>query len=124
MRGLLSILCLLVAAAPEGTPAPAAAPLAVTKIDVHSFRVVDSYSGPVSYYRLVEDPEQPFIRGVYRPPLETVTLGAEVPENLRQKTRRLRWRWRAQVLPKDGNECAPGYGDSAASVYVSWKRGL
>lgn len=124
MRGLLSTLCLLVAAAPQRTAPSPGGPLAVTKIDVHNFRVVDSYSGPVSYYRLVEDPEQPFIRGVYRPPLETVTLGAEVPENLRQKTRRLRWRWRAQVLPKDGNECVPGFGDSAASVYISWKRGL
>jgi hypothetical protein len=124
VRSLLFLVSLLVAAAPEGTATSAGGPLTSTKVDVHVFRVVDSYSGPVSYYRLVEDPEQPFIRGVYRPPLETVTLGAEVPENLRDKTKKLRWRWRAQVLPKDGNECAPGYGDSAASVYVSWKRGL
>ena len=95
-----------------------------TKIDVHAFRVLESYSGPVSYYKIVEDPEMPFIRAVYRPPLETVTLGAEIPEPLRGRVRRLRWKWRAQVLPKGGNECKEGFGDSAATVYISWKRGL
>ena len=95
-----------------------------TKLDVRSFKVVESYSGPVSYYRLIDDPDGAFIRGVYRPPLETVTLAAEVPDALRQRTKLVRWKWRAQVLPKKGNECVAGLGDSAASVYVSWKRGL
>jgi hypothetical protein len=97
-----------------------------TKIDVHSFRVVESYSGGVSYYRIVEEAEMPFIRAVYRPPLETVTLGAEVPEHLRsQKVKKVRWKWRAQVLPKEGDECQGGvHSDSAAVVYISWKRGL
>jgi Protein of unknown function (DUF3047) len=98
--------------------------LSETKLDVHGFKVVESYSGPVSYYRLVEDPEGAYIRAVYRPPLETVTLAAEVPDALRERTKYVRWKWRAQVLPKNGNECAPGLGDSAAVVYVSWKRGL
>jgi hypothetical protein len=95
-----------------------------TPIDVHSFRVAESYSGPVSYYKIIQDPEMPFIRAVYRPPLETVTLGAEVPEALRGRVKKLRWKWRAQVMPKGGNECKPGFGDSVASVYVTWKRGL
>ena len=95
-----------------------------TKLDVRSFKVVGSYSGPVSYYRLIEDPEGAFIRAVYRPPLETVTLAVEVPDSLRQRTKTVRWKWRAQVLPKKGNECIPGFGDSAAVVYISWKRGL
>lgn len=126
MHGLLSIfpalLVLLVCvptAAEESRP-----PAQETRIDVHDFRVLESYSGPVSYYKIVEDPDQPFIRATYRPPLETVTLGAEVPESLRQHTKRVHWRWRAQVLPKNGNECKDGFGDSAAAVYVSWKRGL
>ena len=99
-------------------------PLAETKLDVHSFRVVESYSGPVSYYKLVEDPDGAYIRAVYRPPLETVTLAVEVPDALRQSTKLVRWKWRAQVLPRKGNEGAPGLGDSAAVVYISWKRGL
>ena len=126
LRGLAAISCfLLAAAAPLAPEGPAAsAERKTTKIDVHQFRVVESYSGPVSYYKIVEDPDQAFIRAVYRPPLETVTLGAEVPENLRDKTKKFRWRWRVHVLPKGGNECAPGFGDSAATLYVSWKRGL
>ena len=125
-------LTLLYTAMPAEAPGPAdkppaepAAPtLSETKLDVHSFRVVESYSGPVSYYKLVEDPDGAYIRAVYRPPLETVTLAVEVPEGLRQSTKLVRWKWRAQVLPRHGNECAAGLGDSAAVVYVSWKRGL
>jgi hypothetical protein len=120
VRVLASIVVLL---APMSTAAEDRRPLSETPIDVHSFRVVESYSGPVSYYRIIEE-RPPFIRAAYRPPLETVTLAAEVPENLRQHTRRVRWKWRALVLPKNGNECKPGFGDSAAVVYVSWKRGL
>ncbi|HWE25449.1 MAG TPA: DUF3047 domain-containing protein [Myxococcales bacterium] len=107
------------------TTAPVTRPqLSETPVDVRSFKVVEGYSGPVSYYRLVEDPESAYIRAVYRPPLETVTLAAEVPDALRQRTKYVRWKWRAQVLPKHGNECAPGFGDSAAVIYISWKRGL
>ena len=109
-------------AADEAKPPP---PSQETRIDVHSFRVVESYSGGVSYYSIVEDPERPFIRAVYRPPLETVTLGAEVPEALRGRVKKVRWRWRAQVLPKNGDECRGGqFSDSAAVIYISWKRGL
>ena len=95
-----------------------------TKLKVDNFRVVESYSGSQTYYHLVQDPAEPFIRATYRYPLETVTLGIEVPEQLRQNSKRLRWKWRAQALPKGGDECRDGYGDSAASIYVSWKRGL
>jgi hypothetical protein len=117
-----ALICILLASV--GTPGEVQRPLQQTAVDVHTFRVVESYSGPVSYYKIVEDPAQPFIRATYRPPLETVTLGAEVPGNLRQHTKRVRWKWRALALPKGGNECKPGLGDSAAVVYVSWKRGL
>jgi hypothetical protein len=118
----LAALCVLLHSA--GTSGQEKRPPVSAQIDVHSFKVLESYSGPVSYYKIVEDPAQPFIRAVYRPPLETVTLGAEVPEPFRQRAARLRWKWRAQVLPRDGNECKEGMGDSAAVVYVSWKRGL
>jgi hypothetical protein len=119
--------CLLAVAAPaeeRTAPKSDATQLQEFRIDLHNFKVVESYSGPTSYYKLVEDPDGEFIRAVYRPPLETVTLAAEVPDQLRSRTKLVRWRWRAQVLPKHGNECAPGQGDSAAVVYISWKRGL
>jgi len=121
LRISLILAALLVAA---GTAVEEARPLKEMAIDVHQFRVVESYSGPVSYYKIVEDPVEPFIRAVYRPPLETVTLGVEVPEALHQHTKKVRWKWRAQVLPKGGNECEEGLGDSAAVIYISWKRGL
>jgi hypothetical protein len=123
VRALFTIVPALLLSVPTAADEPRP-PAQETRIDVHSFRVVESYSGPVSYYKIVEDPAQPFIRATYRPPLETVTLGAEVPESLRQHTRRVHWKWRAQVLPKGGNECVGGFGDSAAVVYISWKRGL
>ncbi len=129
--------CLLAAAAVAPSPSRAEDPLIrpapelpipagqrEMKLDVHGFRVVESYSGPVSYYKIIEDPAGPFIRAQYHPPLETVTLGIEIPGQLHQRTKSVRWRWRALVLPKGGNECRDGYGDSAASVYISWKRGL
>jgi DUF3047 family protein len=124
LRTLTSLAALCVLLITAGTAGDQPRPPQVTPLNVHSFRVLDNYSGPVSYYKIVEDPELPFIRAVYRPPLETVTLGVEVPEALRQSTKRVRWKWRAQVLPKGGNECKDGFGDSAAVVYVSWKRGL
>ena len=112
------------AVAPKELPSAESLGLNETKLDVHKFQVITSYSGPQSYYRIMEDPTEAFIRGTYRWPLETVTLGVEVPENLRQASKRLRWKWRAMVLPKGGDECRDGYGDSAAVIYVSWKRGL
>ena len=94
------------------------------KFDVHKFQVVERSSGPVSYYRVIEDPQGPYLRGVFRPPLETVTLGFELPEQLRRTSKKLRWKWRVTVLPKLADECKGGFTDSAAVVYVSWKRGL
>jgi len=109
---------------PKELPSAQSLNLRETKLDVHRFKVIESYSGPQSYYRIVEDPNEPFLRATYRYPLETVTLGIEVPEQLRQASKKLRWKWRAQALPKGGDECRDGYGDSAAVIYVSWKRGL
>ena len=113
-------------AAPASTPAPAlpVPTLTETRLDVHSFQVVERESGAISYYHIVEDPSEPFIRAMYRPPLETVVVGIQVPDALRQGALRLRWKWRAMALPKGGDECTEGKGDSAAAVYVSWKSGL
>jgi hypothetical protein len=115
---------LISAVAPKTLPPAATLGFKEIKLDVHKFQVIESYSGPQSYYRIMEDPAESFIRATKRWPLETVTLGVEVPENLRQQSKRLRWKWRAMVLPKGGDECRDGYGDSAAVIYVSWKRGL
>ena len=93
-------------------------------LDVGRFRVLQRDSGPTSYYWLIDDPAGRFIRGVYRPPLETVTLFADVGDSLRRDVARIRFRWRAWVLPVGGNECIEGRGDAAANVYIAWKRGM
>lgn len=116
---------LLVAAALTMAAGGAAPPgMRAFPLDVHRFEVLERDSGPVSYYSLVEDPTNPFIRGVYTPGLETVTLFADVGDGLRRGVDLIRFRWRPWVLPIRGNECANNRGDAAANVYIAWKRGL
>ena len=93
-------------------------------LDVRSFHVLERDSGPENYYKVVDPGAALFIRGIYGPPLQTVTLFSQVPDRLRNGVRKIRWRWRAIELPAGGNECLEGHGDSAAAVYVTWKRGL
>jgi len=99
--------------------------------DVHSFKVLDERYDPENphqeaptYYRVIENGPQSFIQAVYLPPQATVTLFRAVPDELHRGVRLIQWRWRAQVLPRKGNECVGGLGDSAAAVYVTWKSGL
>ena len=112
------------AGAQEGAAPPPNAH--VMSLDVRAFRPVEGpSSGPEVYYSIISDEaDGTFLRGEYRPGLETVTMGHEVPDNVRSSVRRLRWRWRARAFPTMGNECRPGRGDSAASVMAAFKRGL
>jgi hypothetical protein len=96
----------------------------VLTVDAHEFQVVKSKSGPVNYYTVIDDPGGAYIHANYQPPQKTAVLGYEIPEKSRSSARFLRWRWRVVASPKDGNECAAGKEDSAAVVYVSWKRDL
>jgi Protein of unknown function (DUF3047) len=100
-------------------------------LEVREFRILDERYDPEnphaevkSYYQVFDDGHDRYIHGLYLPPRDTVTLFHEVPDPLRNGVRRLTWRWRANVLPRKGNECAPKLGDSAANVYVTWKRGM
>jgi hypothetical protein len=120
-------LLLLAAASQPG----AARPLRAVTLDVHEFRVLGETYDPenprppdATYYRTVDEPKESFIHGLYQPPAPTVTLFHAVPDELHHGVRRMQWRWRALVLPRHGNECADGRGDSAAAVYITWKRGL
>ncbi len=101
-----------------------AATAAPHRFAVQAFRVVERESGPVNYYKVFKDSDPPFIRAEYRPPYATTVLGVEVPDGERSSARVLTWRWRAMKLPAGGNECQAGKGDSAAVVYVSWRRTL
>jgi hypothetical protein len=107
--------------------APIAAHAAVSTahtapVDIERFRVVEGKSGPNNYYAVVRDPALPFIHSRYRPPEATTVLGFEVPSELRSKVRVVRWKWRAITLPVGGNECDSHKADSAAVVYLTFKR--
>jgi hypothetical protein len=92
-------------------------------LDVRGWRVIPRESGPVNYYWIVDEPPRPYLHGEYRPPLETTVLGYDAGDADRG-AHRLRWAWRAVALPTGGNECVAGHRDSAAVLYVTWKRGL
>src|SRR5262245_26538320 len=110
---MLSCLILYLAnAAPIGSDAGQSE--VQTPLDVHRFKVVQRDSGPINYYRVVEQPEGTILHARYRPGLESVTLGFEIPDALRTRIRRIRWQWRVQVLPIEGNDCRGGKTDSAA----------
>jgi len=92
------------------------------EMPMRDWRVVERESGPTNYYVLHKEQPFPFIRAQYRPPLKTAVLGYQVPDEDRSRGRWLSWKWRAITLPNGGNECVRGKGDSAAVVYVSWRR--
>jgi hypothetical protein len=117
LAGVAAFLGLGAALSAAATPSP-------HHFAVQSFRVVERESGPVNYYRVFKDADPPFIRGDYHPPYATTVMGLQVPDDDRATAGTLTWRWRAVTLPKGGNECQEGKGDSAAVVYVSWRRGL
>jgi hypothetical protein len=93
-------------------------------IDAKRWKTIPSESGPVNYYTLVNDPAGPYIHARYVPGLKTTVLGIDIPEGDRHRVRKVRWSWRAVTLPNGGDECANGKSDSAAVVYITWKRGL
>lgn len=92
--------------------------------DIGAWRVIERESGPTNYYVAVHDGAGSYLRGYYRPGLETTVLGWQVPDNVRASAQTLRWRWRVEAFPKDADECASGKTDSAAVIYATWKRGL
>ncbi len=94
------------------------------RFDPNRWRIIERESGPDNYYSVVADPTLPFIQARYRAGLETAVLGYELDADARASARKLSWKWRAVVLPKGAEECVKGKGDSAAAVFVAWKRGL
>jgi Protein of unknown function (DUF3047) len=99
-----------------------AAPTPPWRVAVQSFRLVERVSGPLNYYTILLGPPAR-IRSDYQPGYKTAVVGYDV-KPWQVRATKLRWRWRALTLPRGGDECRDGKGDSAAVVYVSWKRGL
>ena len=105
-------------------PGSAVAGPSRVSLPIRDFRIVKSESGKINYYTVHNEGLFPFIRGSYRPPFETAVLGYQVSDGERSQVRFLHWKWRAVTLPNGGNECQAGKGDSAAVIYVSWRRML
>jgi hypothetical protein len=94
------------------------------RLAMDQWRIVDSQSGPVNYYKLLQEGDRSFVRGLYRPPHKKAVLGVEVPERSRNRLRRLEWSWRAIKFPEKGDECVKERGDSPVVLYVTWRRFL
>ncbi|MBN9160944.1 MAG: hypothetical protein BGO98_42035 [Myxococcales bacterium 68-20] len=103
---------------------PRTARAADVTIEPTAWQIVKQKSGPVNYYSVVTEDGLSFVRSRYAPPMKTAVLGYQVAEADRQRIKKVKWTWRAQALPTGGDECASGKGDSAAVVYLTWKRGL
>src|SRR5688572_6884929 len=94
------------------------------RIEAKTWQIVKRESGPVNYYSVITEDGESFVRSQYVPPMKTAVLGYQVAESDRRRIKKVRWQWRARTLPIGGDECVSGKGDSAAVVYLTWKRGL
>jgi hypothetical protein len=114
-------LALLLAAGFTAAPARARDEL---PIEAGKFTLVKRESGAVDYVQRLEEGGTKLLRASYRPGLETVVYGYQVEDADRRTARAVRWSWRTIALPSGGDECVKGKQDSAAVVYLTWKRGL
>jgi hypothetical protein len=121
---LFTALLVMACAAGWSRVAQAEPALPALRVQPDAWRFVESESGPVNYYRVVKEGESVFLRSSYVPPTKTALMGYQVPDSDRERIRKVTWTWRARTLPKGGDECAPGKGDSAAVVYLTFKRTL
>jgi Protein of unknown function (DUF3047) len=103
---------------------PAAAERTELRFSLKAFRTVPSESGDVNYFQRMDSPSGDFIRATYTPPIETAVLGYEIPKEFRSRVTSLSWRWRALEFPLHADECVKERSDSAAVVYVTFRRGL
>jgi Protein of unknown function (DUF3047) len=115
---------LALAVAPIAFLTPRSASADEVVVEPKTWQFVKQKSGPVNYYSVLSEDGQSFVRSSYAPPMKTAVVGYQVPDGDRQRVKSVRWKWRAQTLPSGGDECAAGKGDSAAVVYLTWKRGL
>jgi hypothetical protein len=121
---LLGLVALASLIDPGAGRAQAAQSGGALNLEVTRWHVVTRESGPVNYYHVVDDPSLPFVHAEYTPPEKTTVLGTQISDSDRGRARAVSWQWRAVTLPQGGDECASGKGDSAAVVYLTWKRTL
>ena len=116
-------LCSLAAATAWVAAAPSTADAAQQReLDLHALRAVDH--GNRAYYELRTDDRGVYVHAEYRPGDVAVKQALVLTDAEKSGSHKLTWRWRALVLPDGGNDCDSRKTDSAASVYVAWRRGL
>ena len=93
-------------------------------IDAGAWRIIKGESGPVNYYTTRAEDGVGYVHARYLPPMKTAVLGYQIPDAERRRLKKVRWTWRAASLPAGGDECVSDRADSAAVVYLTWKRGL
>lgn len=118
LGGALASVCALTSTAAGSESA------AALTLGAKSWSFVERQSGPVNYYSTVSEAGSTFIRSHYKPPVKKALLGWQAPDREREALKKVRWSWRARILPRGGDECMKGKGDSAAVVYLTWRRGL
>jgi len=126
VAGVLVVAVLCTGGVDRSVAAPAAGTSAKGTLSapLDKWRIIDTQSGPVNYYALMREGELGFLRATYQPPNKKAVLGFEMPDANRKRMRRLEWSWRAIQFPQKGDECVKSKGDSAAVVYVTWRRTL
>jgi hypothetical protein len=92
------------------------------ELDFRDMRAVES--GHRGYYSLRTDVRGQYLHAEYRLGDAATKQALVLADADKVGPHRLSWRWRALVLPAGGNDCDPSKTDSAASVYVAWRRGL
>jgi hypothetical protein len=105
-------------------PAPGTSGRGVLLAPLDKWRIIDSQSGSVNYYALMSEGDLKFVRGTFHPTHKKAVLGFEMPDASRGRMRHLEWSWRAIQFPAKADECVKAKGDSAAVVYVTWRRTL
>ncbi len=121
---LAALLTLFAALATDGgAPPPAANGQHHVTLLPRTFKVLEQDSGPVNYYSVVTEGDTVMIHAAYKPGLATVVLAGVVPDEARKQVSRVSWRWRVHSLPKDSNDCGPGFTDSGAAVFLTFKAG-
>jgi Protein of unknown function (DUF3047) len=92
------------------------------ELDLRQIRAIEG--GGHAYYRLQRDDVGTYLHSEFRRGDSAVKQALVLPDSERGGRHRLTWRWRVLVMPNGGNECDSHAGDSAASVYIGWRRGL
>jgi hypothetical protein len=98
-----------------------AQPASIT-VGAKDWRFVREQSGPTQYYSVVTDGGSTFLRSKFVPPSKTSVMGWKAAAADRRRIAKVRWTWRANTLPVGGDECVSARADSAAVVYLTWKR--